>query len=124
MCIRDRYDEVCVTFAAQFQHGIQWSQLRDAALFQAADDDARRIATFTIDPKDAKDFDDALSARKLDNGNWEVGVHIADVTYYVKPESLIDREAFSRATSVYLVDRTIAMLPRSEERRVGKECRL
>ena len=69
------------------------------------------FTTFTIDPKDAKDFDDALSARKLDNGNWEVGVHIADVTYYVKPESLIDREAFSRATSVYLVDRTIPMLP-------------
>ena len=70
-------------------------------------EDFRGVTTFTIDPKDAKDFDDALSARKLDNGNWEVGVHIADVTYYVKPESLIDREAFSRATSVYLVDRTI-----------------
>ena len=75
----------------------------------------------TIDPKDAKDFDDALSARKLDNGNWEVGVHIADVTYYVKPESLIDREAFSRATSVYLVDRTIPMLP---ERLCNQICSL
>lgn len=77
----------------------------------AGREDFRGVTTFTIDPKDAKDFDDALSARKLDNGNWEVGVHIADVTYYVKSESLIDREAFSRATSVYLVDRTIPMLP-------------
>ena len=83
--------------------------------------DFREITTFTIDPKDAKDFDDALSARKLDNGNWEVGVHIADVTYYVKPESLIDREAFSRATSVYLVDRTIPMLP---ERLCNQICSL
>ena len=84
-------------------------------------EDFRGITTFTIDPKDAKDFDDALSARKLDNGNWEVGVHIADVTYYVKPESLIDREAFSRATSVYLVDRTIPMLP---ERLCNQICSL
>ena len=76
-------------------------------------EDFRDVLTFTIDPKDAKDFDDALSARLLDNGNWEVGVHIADVTYYVRPESLIDREAYSRATSVYLVDRTIPMLPES-----------
>lgn len=74
-------------------------------------EDFRGITTFTIDPKDAKDFDDALSARLLENGHWEVGVHIADVTHYVKTESLIDREAFSRATSVYLVDRTIPMLP-------------
>ncbi len=84
-------------------------------------EDFRGVTTFTIDPKDAKDFDDALSARKLDNGNWEVGVHIADVTYYVKPESLIDREAFSRATSVYLVDRTIPMLP---ERLCNQICSL
>lgn len=84
-------------------------------------EDFRGITTFTIDPKDAKDFDDALSARKLDNGNWEVGVHIADVTHYVKPESLIDREAFSRATSVYLVDRTIPMLP---ERLCNQICSL
>ena len=74
-------------------------------------EDFRGITTFTIDPKDAKDFDDALSARLLENGHWEVGVHIADVTHYVKTEILIDREAFSRATSVYLVDRTIPMLP-------------
>lgn len=74
-------------------------------------EDFRNVLTFTIDPKDAKDFDDALSIRRLDNGNWEVGVHIADVTHYVKPDTLIDREAESRATSVYLVDRTIPMLP-------------
>ncbi|MDH6356194.1 ribonuclease R [Parabacteroides sp. PF5-9] len=74
-------------------------------------EDFRQVLTFTIDPKDAKDFDDALSARRLENGNWEIGVHIADVTYYVKPESIIEREAQSRATSVYLVDRTIPMLP-------------
>jgi len=76
-------------------------------------EDFRDITTFTIDPEDAKDFDDALSIRKMTNGNWEVGVHIADVTYYVKPESIIDREAAHRATSVYLVDRTIPMLPES-----------
>jgi ribonuclease R len=74
-------------------------------------EDFRRVTTFTIDPKDAKDFDDALSARLLPNGHWEVGVHIADVTFYVKPDSLIEREARERATSVYLVDRTIPMLP-------------
>lgn len=84
-------------------------------------EDFRDVLTFTIDPKDAKDFDDALSARQLDNGNWEVGVHIADVTYYVRPESLIDREAYSRATSVYLVDRTIPMLP---ERLCNQICSL
>lgn len=73
--------------------------------------DFRGITTFTIDPVDAKDFDDALSLQKLENGNWEVGVHIADVTHYLKPHSIIDNEAVSRATSVYLVDRTIPMLP-------------
>jgi len=76
-------------------------------------EDFREVTTFTIDPKDAKDFDDALSIRQLKNGNWEIGVHIADVTWYVKPESIIDKEAFERATSVYLVDRTIPMLPES-----------
>jgi ribonuclease R len=73
--------------------------------------DFRGIPTFTVDPVDAKDFDDALSLRKLDNGNWEIGVHIADVTFYVKPDTLIDKEAVNRATSIYLVDRTVSMLP-------------
>ena len=73
--------------------------------------DFRDVITFTIDPADAKDFDDALSFRELENGHVEVGVHIADVSYYVKPGSAIDREAFERGTSVYLVDRTIPMLP-------------
>ena len=74
-------------------------------------EDFRGVTTFTIDPKDAKDFDDALSIRRLKDGRWEVGVHIADVTYYVKEGSLIDKEVEKRATSVYLVDRTIPMLP-------------
>lgn len=73
--------------------------------------DFRKITTFTIDPADAKDFDDALSLEKLANGNWEVGVHIADVTHYLKPHSILDNEAVSRATSVYLVDRCVPMLP-------------
>ncbi|MEX1189559.1 MAG: ribonuclease R [Bacteroidia bacterium] len=73
--------------------------------------DFRGITTFTIDPADAKDFDDALSIRKLDNGNWEIGVHIADVSYYVKPGSILEEEAYNRATSVYLVDRVVPMLP-------------
>jgi len=73
--------------------------------------DMRNVTTFTIDPRDAKDFDDALSVRRLDNGNWEVGVHIADVTHYVHPDTVIDREAQKRATSVYLVDRVVPMLP-------------
>jgi ribonuclease R len=73
--------------------------------------DMRDITTFTIDPKDAKDFDDALSIRKLDNGNWEIGVHIADVSHYVVPGTILDDEAYQRATSVYLVDRVVPMLP-------------
>lgn len=84
-------------------------------------EDFRDVLTFTIDPKDAKDFDDALSVRQLENGNWEVGVHIADVTHYVKPDGVIDKEAESRATSVYLVDRTIPMLP---ERLCNQICSL
>lgn len=73
--------------------------------------DMRDVTTFTIDPADAKDFDDALSIRKLENGLWEVGVHIADVTHYVRPGTIIDKEGRERATSVYLVDRTVPMLP-------------
>ena len=73
--------------------------------------DFRKITTFTIDPFDAKDFDDALSIQKLPNGNWEIGVHIADVSHYVKPGNILDKEALDRATSVYLVDRVVPMLP-------------
>ena len=83
--------------------------------------DFRNILTFTIDPTDAKDFDDALSFRKLENGNYEVGVHIADVTHYVRPGSVVDEEARSRGTSVYLVDRTVPMLP---EKLANKLCSL
>jgi len=74
-------------------------------------EDFRDVFTITIDPKDAKDFDDALSIREIAPATWEVGVHIADVTHYVKPGDLVDREAENRATSIYLVDRTITMLP-------------
>ncbi len=73
--------------------------------------DFRDTTTFTVDPADAKDFDDALSLRKIKDGVWEVGVHIADVTHYVRPNSVIEKEAQERATSVYLVDRTVPMLP-------------
>jgi ribonuclease R len=83
--------------------------------------DFRNILTFTIDPADAKDFDDALSFRVLDNGNFEVGVHIADVTHYVRSGSVVDEEARSRGTSVYLVDRTVPMLP---EKLCNKLCSL
>ncbi len=73
--------------------------------------DFRQITTFTIDPDNAKDFDDALSVEFLDNGNYRVGIHIADVSHYVKPDDIIDQEAVRRATSVYLVDRVVPMLP-------------
>ncbi len=73
--------------------------------------DLRKILTYTIDPKDAKDFDDALSFQVLPNGNFEIGIHIADVSHYVIPETLLDKEAYNRATSVYLVDRVVPMLP-------------
>ena len=85
------------------------SEITDAAL--AGREDFRNVVTFTIDPRDAKDFDDALSIRPIKKGLWEVGVHIADVSYYVQEGSIIDKEAFKRATSIYLVDRTIPMLP-------------
>ncbi|MBQ0094936.1 MAG: ribonuclease R [Bacteroidetes bacterium] len=77
----------------------------------AGREDFRGVTTFTIDPRDAKDFDDALSIRPIKKGLWEVGVHIADVSHYVQEGGIIDKEAFKRATSVYLVDRTIPMLP-------------
>ena len=83
--------------------------------------DFRKVLTFTIDPTDAKDFDDALSFRKLENGNYEVGVHIADVTWYVRPDTPVDKEAQARGTSVYLVDRTVPMLP---EKLSNKLCSL
>jgi ribonuclease R len=90
--------------AAKIPSRIQKSEIRNRK-------DYREVFTITIDPADAKDFDDAISLQKLSNGHWEVGVHIADVSYYVKPGSAIDEEAYSRGTSVYLVDRTIPMLP-------------
>ena len=83
--------------------------------------DFRSVTTFTIDPTDAKDYDDALSYRELENGNVEVGIHIADVTHYVQPGTPVDKEAFARGTSVYLVDRTIPMLP---EKLSNKLCSL
>ena len=83
--------------------------------------DFRGTLTFTIDPADAKDYDDALSFRKLENGNYEVGVHIADVTWYVRPDTPVDKEAQARGTSVYLVDRTVPMLP---EKLSNKLCSL
>ncbi|MGB5435496.1 MAG: ribonuclease R [Maribacter sp.] len=73
--------------------------------------DMREVLTFTIDPKDAKDFDDALSFRILENGNYEIGIHIADVSHYLEPDTILDEQAYDRATSVYLVDRVVPMLP-------------
>lgn len=83
--------------------------------------DFRDTLTFTIDPEDAKDFDDALSFKRLSNGNYEIGVHIADVSWYVRPDTVVDKEAQSRGTSVYLVDRTVPMLP---EKLSNKLCSL
>lgn len=99
-----RYPEAVEKAAAKIDAGITPEVV-------AQREDMRGVTTFTIDPKDAKDFDDALSIRKLKNGHYEVGVHIADVTHYVKPDTIIDREAQDRATSVYLVDRVVPMLP-------------
>ncbi|MEP5915150.1 MAG: RNB domain-containing ribonuclease, partial [Flavobacteriaceae bacterium] len=73
--------------------------------------DMRNVLTFTIDPKDAKDFDDALSFQKMENGNYEIGIHIADVSHYLQPDTILEEEAYQRATSVYLVDRVVPMLP-------------
>ena len=101
-----RYPEKVEKAAAKIPVEIPVEEIRSR-------EDFRKVMTFTIDPKDAKDFDDALSVRKLGNGNWEIGVHIADVTYYVKQGNIIDKEAAKRATSIYLVDRTIPMLPES-----------
>jgi ribonuclease R len=98
------YPEEVEREAEEISEKIQESEVKERK-------DFRGITTFTIDPADAKDFDDAISYRKLDNGNLEVGVHIADVTHYVRPKTLLEKEAFDRATSVYLVDRTIPMLP-------------
>jgi ribonuclease R len=91
-------------FANQLDTSIQESEIQKRR-------DMRHILTFTIDPKDAKDFDDALSFQPLKNGNYEIGIHIADVSHYVLPETLLDEEAYRRGTSVYLVDRVVPMLP-------------
>lgn len=99
-----KYPEAVEKAAEYIQPGITAEEV-------ARREDFRNVLTFTIDPKDAKDFDDALSLRRLNDNLWEVGVHIADVTHYVKERTLIDKEAYKRATSVYLVDRTIPMLP-------------
>lgn len=105
-------------FDAEFQEAVlrdademkaKWSPIPSSEIEKRRD--IRDILTFTIDPIDAKDFDDALSIKKLDNGNYEIGVHIADVSHYVTPGTIIDKEAFERQFSVYLVDRTIPMLP-------------
>ena len=98
------FPEEVVREAAAIPTKIQKSEIKNRK-------DFREVFTITIDPEDAKDYDDAISLRKLPNGHWEVGVHIADVSYYVRPGSAIDKEAYERGTSVYLVDRTIPMLP-------------
>lgn len=92
------------TFAQKIDTSIEESEIANRR-------DMRDTLTFTIDPKDAKDFDDALSFKKLDNGNYEIGIHIADVSYYLEEGSILDDEAYQRATSVYLVDRVVPMLP-------------
>ncbi len=99
-----KYPEEVEKYAAQISEKIEAKEI-------AKREDFRDVFTITIDPKDAKDFDDALSIREISPSMWEVGVHIADVTHYVKPGDLVDREAENRATSIYLVDRTIPMLP-------------
>lgn len=100
----DSFPKEVEDFANAIDTSIQESEIKKRK-------DLRDLLTFTIDPADAKDFDDALSYRILENGNIEVGVHIADVSHYVKPGSILDQEAYERATSVYLVDRVVPMLP-------------
>ncbi|QLG45283.1 ribonuclease R [Costertonia aggregata] len=99
----------------EFPHEVeQYAQTLDTAIKPeeiAKRRDMRDVLTFTIDPKDAKDFDDALSFEKMENGNYEIGIHIADVSHYLIPNTILDDEAYDRATSVYLVDRVVPMLP-------------
>ena len=103
--------ELPYRFEPEIEEAAQAIDARVTAKEIAQRRDFRGVTTFTVDPADAKDFDDALSVRKIKDGVWEVGVHIADVTHYVRPHSVIDDEAVERGTSVYLVDRTIPMLP-------------
>ncbi|WP_394906584.1 ribonuclease R [uncultured Mesonia sp.] len=102
--IAAEFPEEVETFAQQLDTSITQQEINKRR-------DLREVLTFTIDPKDAKDFDDALSFRTLDNGNVEIGIHIADVSHYVQPNTPLDDEAYERATSIYLVDRVIPMLP-------------
>jgi ribonuclease R len=99
-----RFPELIERDAKNIEEGITEAEIKKRK-------DFRKVTTFTIDPADAKDFDDALSFKKLSNGTYEIGVHIADVTHYVQPNTPLETEALDRATSVYLVDRTIPMLP-------------
>ena len=103
-CLPYRFDPQVEEAAAKIPVKIEEKEIKRRK-------DMRGVLTFTIDPADAKDFDDAVSLQELDNGNYEIGVHIADVTHYVRPNDIIDKEAFERGTSVYLVDRTVPMLP-------------
>lgn len=98
------FDLDVTLFAQKIDTSIQESEIANRR-------DMRDTLTFTIDPKDAKDFDDALSYKVLENGNFEIGIHIADVSYYLKENTILDDEAYQRATSVYLVDRVVPMLP-------------
>ncbi|PZD79142.1 ribonuclease R [Mesonia sp. K7] len=98
------FPKVVEDFAKKIDTSIKESEIKKRR-------DMRQTLTFTIDPKDAKDFDDALSFKKLDSGNYEIGIHIADVSHYVQKGSILDDEAFERATSIYLVDRVVPMLP-------------
>jgi ribonuclease R len=103
--------ELPITFAPEVEAAAERIPIEITAAEIKRRRDMRSVPTFTIDPADAKDFDDALSIRKLKNGNYEAGIHIADVSYYVEKGSIIEDEAYDRATSVYLVDRVVPMLP-------------